>query len=203
MRKTAVVAALIGSLCLFSCSKKSTTSNSSSTASPPIVSASPSPPPFTVCSGTYALCTTAPCQLVNGKLLCDCDVKQGYSAATNSCSSVPTEPPHTGQSIPSRYYPIKSMAVCSNSQSWASCLDAPCTVEADVSKAKCTCAEAPPPSGSYVVVTDSYSGTTCTSGIIWSSATLTAVNEITAFLKTSEHLKPFHITIVGPGGEKK
>jgi len=204
MRKTAVVAVLVGSLCLFSCSKKSTasnSSNSSSTESRPIAAASPTP--FTVCPGTYALCTTAQCQLINGKLSCACDVKQGYSAGTKSCASVPPEgPATTGESIPSRYYPITSMAICSNSRPWASCLDAPCTVEKDPSKARCNCAEAPPPTGSYVVVTDSYSASTCTTGI-WSSATVVAVNEITAFLKTSEFLKAPHITIVGREGEKK
>ena len=203
MRKTALVAVLVGGLCLFSCSKKSITSSSSSTASPPIVSASPSPSPFAVCPGTYALCTTAQCQLINGKLWCACDVKQGYSAGTKSCSTVPPlGPVTTGESIPSRYYPIKSMAICSNSRPWASCLDAPCTVEKDPSKARCNCVESPPPAGSYVVVTDSYSSSTCTTGI-WSSATVVAVNEITAFLKTSEYLKPFPIKIVGREGEKK
>ena len=202
MKKAAVIAVLLGSLCLFSCSQMTITSNSSSTASPPIVAASPSPPPFTVCPGTYALCTTAQCQLINGKMSCACDVKQGYSAGTNSCSVPPVAPPKPGDSIPSRYYPIKSMAICSNSRPWASCLDAPCTVDKDPSKATCNCVESPPPSGSYVVVTDSYSASTCTTSI-WSSATVVAVNEITAFLKTSEHLKSFPIKIVGRGGEEK
>ena len=208
MRKTAVVAVLVGSLCLFSCSKKSSPSNSSrssSTESPPIGAASPGAPTptFTVCSGTYALCTMAQCAPIAGsKLVCGCDVKQGYSAGSKSCGEVPPDAPYEGQSIPSRYYPIKSMAVCPNSLPWASCLDAPCTVDADLSKAKCSCGQVATPTQSYVVVTDSYSASTCTSGIIWSSATVQDVLQITGFLQDSQQLKPFPITIVGVGPAK-
>lgn len=213
MRKTAVVAVLVGSLCLLSCSKESTPSNSnhSSTESPPM-GASPTvapTPTFTVCSGTYALCTTAKCTLIVGtepgskpKLSCECDVKQGYSAGAKSCTEVPKPPPQTGESIPSRYYPITSMAVCSNSRHWASCLDAPCTVEAGLSKARCVCDQVSTPTQSYVVVTDSYSGSTCRSDI-WSSATFQDVLQITGFLQDSPQLKPFPITIVGVGAAKE
>ena len=211
MRKRAVVAVLVGSLCLFSCSKESTLSNSShssSTESPPIVAASTGAPTFTVCSGTYALCTTAKCTFISGvypskpKLSCECDVKQGYSAGSKACTEVPKPPPQAGQSIPSRYYPITSMAVCSNARPWASCLDAPCTVEAGLSKAKCICDQVSTPTQSYVVVTDSYSRSTCRSDI-WSSATVEAVVQITGFLQDSQQLKASPITIVGVGATKE
>ena len=209
MRETAVGAVLIGSLCLFSCSQKSTPSNSSgssSTESTPVASASP--PTFTVCSGTYALCTTAKCTFISGvdpstpKLSCECDVKQGYSAGAKSCTEVPQPPAKAGDSIPSRYYPITSMAVCSNARPWASCLDAPCTVEPGLSKARCICDQVSTPTQSYVVVTNSYNGSTCRSDI-WSSATVQAVIQITGFLQDSQQLKASPITIVGVGAAKE
>lgn len=167
----------------------------------------PGPPTFYVCQGTYALCTTAKCTSIPvpagspPKLLCSCDVKQGYSAGAKSCQEVTGDPPHPGQSIRSRYFPIKWMAVCSNSRPWASCLDSPCAVDADTTKAKCTCEEVTTPTQTYVVTVDSYNGSTCTTDI-WSSANVEGVFQITAFLQDSE-LKPFPISVVGVEPAKK
>jgi hypothetical protein len=46
-----------------------------------------------------------------------------------------------------------------------------------------------------VIVTDSYTDTTCTTGII-SSATVTQITQITDFLKSSSELKPPEIKVL-------
>ena len=178
--------------------------------STPAPSPSATTPTFTVCSGTYALCTKATCTIIppsnpgeKERLSCSCDVKQGYSAGTKPCKDVPRTPVRPGESIPSRYFPITSTAVCQNSRRWAMCLDSQCTVDKDdPSKATCTCDEMITPNQPYVVFANSYSGSTCTSDI-WSSATVEDVIQITGYLQDSTQLKPFPITIVGVGAEKK
>ena len=49
--------------------------------------------------------------------------------------------------------------------------------------------------GPYLVVTDTYTDTTCTTNM-WSSATVAGVNQLTDFLKTSSELKPFDIKVL-------
>jgi hypothetical protein len=45
-----------------------------------------------------------------------------------------------GQEIHSRYYPVKSYAVCANDRPWAWCLDKPCTIDKNNPEAAaCTC----------------------------------------------------------------
>ncbi len=160
------------------------------------------PPSFTVCSGTYALCTTAQCSPVsdNDSLLsCGCTVEEGFSAGAKSCDEVPEGPPTAGETIPSRYYPIQNMAVCANSRKWAYCLDKKCTVDVGLSTATCTCDSMSTPTQAYVVVTESYGAATCTTDT-WSSATVNDVLQVTAFLEGSRQLPPSPITIVGVGG---
>jgi len=204
MRKTAVVAVLVGSLYLFSCSKENLTSNSSQsspTASPPIAASTAAPnPQFTVCQGTFALCTTAKCKRPdNGpglSLECLCDVETGYSAGKKSCADITQAPPTQGLSILSRYSPIQSTAVCAASVVYAQCLDSPCTVDQDKSKAKCTCT-AEESLGSHVVVAGTATDAMCRSAA-WSSASLEDLMQITGFLygQNPQLLKPFPIAIV-------
>ena len=209
MRKTAVLAVLAGSLCLFSCANKATLSNASSSPSASPTMALAPAPTFTVCSGTFALCTTATCYPIEGpdakiKVSCICDVKQGYSAGAKSCSEVPPAPPQTSQKIPSRYYPITNTAVCSNGLPWAMCLDSPCTIDAkDPSKANCDCDLQASPGQGYVVVTNSYNDSTCKSDHVLSSATVSDLIQITGFLQGSQQLKSSPITIVGVGAAKE
>jgi hypothetical protein len=163
---------------------------------------------FTVCAGTYALCTTATCTPTPGQdagsnteLACGCKVMEGYSAGSKSCKEVPKVRPTPGLKLASRYHPIRAMAVCANSRPWAWCLDMPCTVDADPSKATCLCKQVSTPKQAYIVVTDSYRESTCTTDI-WSSAAIEDVLQITGFLQDSDKLKPDPITIVGVGIEK-
>jgi hypothetical protein len=151
---------------------------------------------FIVCESTYALCTTAQCQPVDGKdeeAACDCDVETGYSAGLKPCDGqVKTA---EGTQVRSRYYPIKSYAKCDNDRPWAWCLDMPCLIDpSDPGKASCAC-KLVKDKGPYLVVTNSYDDTTCTTNL-WSSATIADVDQVTDFLKTNDDLKPFEIKVL-------
>jgi hypothetical protein len=149
---------------------------------------------FKLCQSTYALCTTAPCTPVAGdSVSCACEVKTGYSAGQEECQDV--KETAEGSQIRSRYYPVTSYAVCKNDRPWAWCLDKPCIIDKDnPAKAACACTTVKE-QGPYVIVTDSYTDTTCTTGII-SSATVTQITQITDFLKSSSELKPPEIKVL-------
>ena len=152
---------------------------------------------FKVCKSTFALCTIAPCDPIpgNGKeVACHCTVNTGYSAGQQSCQGVEQTP--EGARLRSRYYPVKSYAVCSNSRPWASCLDKPCTIDKNNPEAAtCTC-DAVKNLGDYIIVTSTDTPATCTTGVI-SSATVQQSNQLTDFLKTkASPLKPFPIQVL-------
>jgi hypothetical protein len=154
---------------------------------------------FKLCQSTYALCTTAPCTQVEGTkdtVACACTVQTGYSAGLEACQE-PTETAE-GKQIRSRYFPVKSYAICANDRPWAWCLDKPCIIDKDdPSKATCTCTSVSK-QGPYVIVTDAYTDKTCTTGII-SSATVTQITEVTDFLKRSSEIKPFDVKVLNSG----
>jgi len=158
--------------------------------------AADSQPAFKVCYSTYALCTTASCTPAKDSsetVICDCEVQTGYSLGTEDCSDV--ELTDEGDRIKSRYYPVKSYAACANDRPWAYCLDKPCVIDAEnPAKATCDCTLAQD-QGPYVIVTDTYTDKTCTTGTI-SSATVKDVDTVTEFLKTSDDLKPFPIKVL-------
>jgi hypothetical protein len=206
MRKIAAVAILVSSLCLLSCARQDSASNSSQTSgiASPAIAATPtgSPAPsFTVCKGTFALCTTARCggsgtDQTGKSIPCTCEVKQDFSVGTNACSTVPQGPPTRGQALPSRYFPIQSTAVCEGPGKWAMCLDSPCIVDKnDPTKANCDCKLMY--SKNYVVIAATASDSMCKSAI-WSSATVDDVIGVTGFLfaQNPPQLKPFPINIV-------
>ncbi len=153
-------------------------------------------PTSIVCESIYALCTTAKCTPIEegqGTVFCDCEVKTGYSVGGTPCHE-PVDSPE-GRQIVSRYYPIKSYAACSNDRPWADCYDRPCIVdEGDPAKAICSCNVVKDESP-YVMVTDSYTEQTCTTGL-YSSARVRDMLDVTDFLKTNEHLKPFDLKVV-------
>lgn len=73
----------------------------------------------------------------------------------------------------------------------------PCIVDkSDPTKASCAY-KLVKDKGPYLVVTDTYTDSTCTTDL-WSSATITDVNQVTDFLKTSSELKPFELRVVNP-----
>jgi len=153
---------------------------------------------FTLCKSTYALCTTAKCTPVPGKegtVSCACEVRTGYSAGQAACQ--PAKDTGEGRQIASRYYPVKSLAICANDRPWANCLDSPCVVDkADPTKAACACTTVKD-QGPYVIVGDTFTRKTCTTGII-SSATVVQNKRITDFLKSSSELKPFAVKVLNP-----
>ena len=97
-----------------------------------------------------------------------------------------------GQQIHSRYYPVKSYAVCANNRPWAWCLDKPCIIDKNNPEAAaCTC-DVVKNLGAYVIVTTDYTPATCTTGVI-SSATVPQIDQATASLKKAKVLPPFPI----------
>jgi len=151
---------------------------------------------FTLCKGAYALCTSAKCTPVPGKegtVSCACEVRTGYSAGKDNCK--PAKDTSEGREVQSRYFPVKSLAVCSNDRPWADCLGKPCTVDKnDPTKAKCFCSTEKG-QGPYVIVGTSYTPKTCTTGII-SSATFKDNKGITKFLQSTGKLEPFAIKVL-------
>lgn len=143
---------------------------------------------FRVCKSTYALCTTAKCTAEPGEpktATCACEVHTGYSAAQKPCEA--EKKTDKGTVIASRYFPIKSYALCTNNRPWAWCLDKPCVVDKnDPKKANCACSVVED-QGDYVMVTDTYTAETCTIGL-YSSATLTQLDQITKFIKAQGSL---------------
>jgi len=151
---------------------------------------------YKVCKSTYALCTTAKCTPIPGSkdnVACACKVLTGYSVGSTACAGVKES--NEGKTVQSRYYPVKSYARCTNDRSWAWCLDKSCVVDKnDPTKAACTCSLVDD-QGRYVIVTDTYTTSTCTTDI-WSSATVTDIDGITAFLKGQKQLQPFDIVVI-------
>jgi hypothetical protein len=166
---------------------------SSSSAAPP-----PNLPKFIVCKSTYALCTTAFCSPIAGndkQVSCNCIVQTGYSAGLTACQPVTITPEGTTQLV-SRYFPIRSYAVCSNSRPWANCVDSPCLVDPTSSSfATCYC-DLEQNQGDYLIVNavEQYNSASCTTGVI-SSATITQANQLTEFLKFNPKLHPFRAKV--------
>ncbi len=93
---------------------------------------------------------------------------------------------------------MKSYAICGNDRPWAWCLDKPCAIDKDdPTKASCACTSVKD-QGPYVIVTDTYSDKSCTTGII-SSATVDQITQVIDFLKTNADLKPFDIKVLNSG----
>jgi hypothetical protein len=152
---------------------------------------------FVVCKATFALCTVAPCYPISGsqdKVACHCTVNRGYSVGEQPCQATKDTP--EGQQIRSRYYPVRSYAICSNDRPWAWCLDKPCTIDKNNPEAALCVCDAVKNLGDYVIVTDKYAPDTCTTGII-SSATVKQITQVTEYLKNrSKKLRPFKIQVL-------
>jgi hypothetical protein len=154
-------------------------------------------PEFKVCKSKFALCTIAHCDPIPGnekQVSCHCTVNTGYSAGQEPCQNEGQTP--EGQQIRSRYYPVKSYAICSNDRPWAWCLDKPCIIDKNNPEAAaCTC-DAVKNLGDYVIVTSAYTPGTCTTGVI-SSATVVQITQVTDYLKTkAKLLTPFSIQVL-------
>ncbi|MBV8186788.1 MAG: hypothetical protein JOY64_35960 [Alphaproteobacteria bacterium] len=149
-----------------------------------------------VCESTFALCTIAHCDPIPGsdkEVMCHCTVNTGVSAGAEACTGVQDTP--QGKLLHSRYYPVKSYAVCSNNRPWAWCLDKPCLVDKNNPEAAdCKC-DVVKDLGAYVIVTGQYTDATCTTGVI-SSATVPQIDQATQSLKASKLIEPFPIQVL-------
>ncbi|MGH6811556.1 MAG: hypothetical protein ACREDM_04175 [Methylocella sp.] len=150
---------------------------------------------FKLCKSTYALCTSAECTSVPGKegtVSCTCDVKTGWSAGQERCQEKEAS---EGKELRSRYFPVKSVAVCSNDRPWAWCLDKPCIVDKNApTKAACACTVVKD-QGPYVIGAETYNEKICTTGII-SSATVTQITQVTDFLKKKKQFSHIDLKFV-------
>lgn len=149
-----------------------------------------------VCESTFALCTIASCDPIPGtdkQVSCHCTVNKSYSAGAQECSAVQETP--EGQQIRSRYYPVKSYAVCSNNRPWAWCLDKPCIIDKNNPEAAACKCDVVKDLGAYVIVTSNYTPQTCTTGVI-SSATVPQIDQATESLKKAKVLPPFPIQVL-------
>lgn len=152
-------------------------------------------PTFQVCRSTYALCTTASCSETDDPLVvaCACEVRTNeYSLGAQPCGS--DGKPNPGDTLKSRYHPVKAFVACNNNRAWANCLDAECTVDDKTSRTTCHC-DVAYSSTPYVITGNTYTTDTCTTGII-SSATVDSVFEVTEFLKTNPDLPPFNFKVL-------
>jgi hypothetical protein len=150
---------------------------------------------FKFCESTFALCTSAPCTTAptkDGTVSCTCEVKTGYSAGQEPCQEKQTS---AGKELRSRYFPVKSVQVCTNDRPWAWCLDKPCLVDKnDPTKATCACT-AVKDQGPYVLIAETYSDKICTTGLI-SSATVPQITQVTDFLKTKSQFSNIELKFV-------
>jgi hypothetical protein len=152
---------------------------------------------FKVCKSKFALCTTAHCDPIPGnekQVSCHCTVNTGYSAGQEPCQDV--KQTSEGQEIRSRYYPVKSYAICANDRPWAWCLDKPCIIDKNNPEAAaCTC-DAVKNLGDYVIVTSAYTSGICATGVI-SSATVAQITQVTDYLQNkTKLLTPFAIQVL-------
>ncbi|SRR5712691_84148 len=152
---------------------------------------------FKVCKSKFALCTIAPCDPIPGndkQVSCHCTVNSSYSAGLEPCQDVKQTP--EGQQVRSRYYPVKSYAICSNDRPWAWCLDKPCSIDKNNPEAAACACDLVKNLGDYVIVTSAYTPATCTTGVI-SSATVPQITQVTDYLKTkTKLLTPFNIRVL-------
>ena len=104
----------------------------------------------TLCVDTprFALCTSAPCQIDTSDpkyAICDCVVESGANWGKSTCEErMPRDTELRSDFSPIQAGPplyLKGLICCN--ERWASCLDAPCTLDPkDPTKATCKCSVA-------------------------------------------------------------
>lgn len=106
-------------------------------------------PPAYLCTGLYALCTSAPRgPLKNGVYMCDCDVMYGDRMSGVTCKQVePVRNPDGTTTVYSQFSlaqaSTRDVMTCPADTPWTWCLDVKCTIEPGNST-KATCACIPP-----------------------------------------------------------
>ena len=125
-----------------------------------------------VCKQTFALCTTAPCELDADDATianCLCVVEDAYAVGFKTCS----ERAQSGSSLYSNFstFNVNSefgVMTCPENAPWANCLDVPCEINAE-NPALATCQCAVVETGPSLTFGGGCDTSTCTS-TIWSAA---------------------------------
>jgi hypothetical protein len=152
-----------------------------------------------VCEGRYALCAAAACtpvpvfdartgKVVLTKALCDCEVANGPSLGTLPCSA--RAPQGEGRFLVAAFSfgdtAVHPTLSCAAGTPWASCADAPCTVDPkDPGKAHCTCRYQT--EGEYQTLGGGCDKSKC--GSLLAAATPEAMKEAGKLLAEEEGLK--------------
>jgi hypothetical protein len=124
------------------------------------------------CNQTFALCTTAPCELSESDPTianCHCIVETFYSIGAKSC----TERAQSGKSLVSNFSTVNvnsefSIMTCPEDAPWANCLDVPCEIDS-FNPAVATCQCVMVETGPSLTFGGGCDTSTCTS-TIWSAA---------------------------------
>ena len=127
------------------------------------------------CNQTFALCTTAPCELSQSDpsiANCRCVVEEAYAIGFKSC----TERAPAGLSLHSNFSTANvnsafSIMYCPDDAAWANCLDVPCEID-PLNPAVATCQCEMVAQGPSLTFGGGCNISTCTS-MIWSAAPLT------------------------------
>ena len=123
------------------------------------------------CNQTFALCTTAPCELDEGDKTianCHCVVANAYAIGNKTCA----ERAQAGRSIHSNFSTVNvnsefAVMTCPADAPWANCLDVPCEIDAlNPAVATCQCVMAE--TGPSLTFGGGCDTSTCTT--IWSAA---------------------------------
>lgn len=124
------------------------------------------------CNQTFALCTTAPCELSDSDPTianCHCIVEQAYAIGFKSC----TERAQSGLNLHSNFSTTNvnsafSTMTCPEDAPWANCLDVPCEID-PLNPAVATCQCVMVETGPSLTFGGGCDTSTCTT-TIWSAA---------------------------------
>ena len=163
----------------------------------------PTPEPV-ICSGTYALCTSAPCipdPLNDGNTICDCEVTTGQNFAFDSCEArLPITADDGSTRVISTYglvqAPMKPVMTCPVGTNWSDCLGVPCTVDPrNPERAICSCNLVTPDdiAEDYVTYGGACNQLSCDTAF-WSAATVDSFAEGTQDLFLAMKLKTSPVT---------
>jgi hypothetical protein len=161
---------------------------------------------YQTCMGWFALCTTATCgvppkpnEAPPATYTCRrCKMYNGNSVATlqtnrTACLTVTGPRPAKETTVQSRFAMTTglNLVTCTNNNSWANCLDAKCTVDANTHEATCKCPSQS--SSQYVWGTadpNNTKQTGCSGTPVISSESKPDADQIGQYWQT-EHLVPF------------
>ena len=92
----------------------------------------------TICEGTYALCTSAPCipdpDNPESEAVCECEVTSGKNFGMSECGDRSLSETSDGvMKLQSQYSfsqtPTKPVLLCPSGKPWTFCLDKPCVAD--------------------------------------------------------------------------